>query len=237
MIYTLFMSAQQYLPSSDNDRVIWLNNMNAALPQFAGALGLSVADLQILNADAVYFAFMVQYQNDLRQHLQAITQFKNNTRSNSLQSNMGTLPVFMPPTPPPAVPAGIFNRVATLVLRIKRAPGYTAAIGQALNIIPPVVNFNPAAMTPELTGRLDAGRPQLRWKKGEADGVVIYVDRRDGNGFVQLVHTVKTAYIDAASLPANAFGATWDYKAIYFIGDDEVGNFSQVISINVFRTA
>jgi hypothetical protein len=228
----------QYLPTADADRVIWLNNFNAALPQYAAALGLTTAEVQTVSRDAAWFAYVFQLQNDARQYLQAMTQYKNSMRSNSLQTaNMPlpTLPTIG--TPPTPAPAGIFNRIATLVMRIKRAPGYSPAIGQALDIIPAETTFNPNDMAPDLSIRIDAGHPLLRWKKGEADGAAIYVDRRDGNGFALLVETVKTSYIDIAPLPANTFSASWDYKARYFIGDDEVGNFSPVISINVIRTA
>jgi hypothetical protein len=36
-------------------------------------------------------------------------------------------------------------------------------------------------------------------------------------------------------VPVNEFTATWDYKARYLVGDDEVGQFSPVISINVIK--
>ena len=140
-------------------------------------------------------------------------------------------------TPPSAVSSGIFNRLVLLVIRIKQSVAYTAAMGQDLGVIPPVQNFDPNAMQPALTLRLEAGFPLLEWKKGESDGVHLYVDRRDGNGFVLLVRTVKTAYIDTQPLPPNTFTASWDYKVRYLIGDDEVGAFSSVLSINVLRAS
>jgi hypothetical protein len=110
-------------------------------------------------------------------------------------------------------------------------------MGQDLNIIPPVIPFNPGNMLPNLTIRLESGHPLLKWKKGEADGLQLYVDRRDNNGFVPLAKVFRNTYLDVMEVPVNAFTATWDYKARYLIGDDEVGQFSPVISINVIRTA
>ena len=75
----------------------------------------------------------------------------------------------------------------------------------------------------------------LKWKKGESDGVNIYVDRHDNAGFVFLRRTVRNSYLDSAPLPPNTFSATWDYKIRYLIEDDEVGLFSSTISINVLR--
>lgn len=232
------MSSSSYLPVSDTDRVAWLNTFSNRIGQYAQSLGLTAAEITSVQHDAAMYAYVVQLYNLSQQYTLALSQLKKALRSSPVQSAAAAFPT--PPaigTAPPAVPNGIFNRIATLVGRIKQSPVYSQTMGEDLGIVIPTSTINPNDMTPNLTVRIDAGHPLLRWKKGEADGVVIYVDRRDGNGFVPLVHTVKTNYLDVAALPANNFAATWDYKARYFIGDDEVGNFSTVISINVIRTA
>lgn len=227
----------QYLPVADADRVIWLNNFSAALSQFSATFGLTAAELQSVQRDAAYFAYSVQLQNDARQYLQSLTQYKNSMRSGSAQAATVPLPVLPAiASPPPAVPPGIFSRVTTLVLRIKRATSYTTAIGQSLGVIAPVSTFDPNNAVPELTIRLDGGHPFLKWKKGEFDAMAVYVDRGDGNGFGLIRHTVKTGYLDVEPLPANTFSVNWSYRIKGMIGDDEVGQFSQVISINVIRT-
>lgn len=110
-------------------------------------------------------------------------------------------------------------------------------MGQDLGIIPYTTVVNPNDMIPNLSIRLDARHPLMKWTKGTSDGVQLYVDRRDNNGFVALSKVFRNTYLDTASLPAAAFTATWDYKARYLIGDDEVGQFSPVLSINVVKTA
>lgn len=127
--------------------------------------------------------------------------------------------------------------VVLLVARIKQNSAYSETMGQDLNVIPTVTLFNPNDMIPNLSIRLEAGHPLLKWKKGDADGVQLYVDRRDNEGFVTLAKVFRNTYLDIAIIPVNAFTATWDYKVRYMIGDDEVGQFSPVISINVIRTA
>src|SRR5690606_37030787 len=97
------------------------------------------------------------------------------------------LPVF-PATPaveaPPAlVGAGIFKRTAKLVQRIKNSSSYNDSIGQDLGIIASEETMNAFALKPELKVLLDAGRPLIKWKKGKASSLDIYVDRKDGHGF------------------------------------------------------
>lgn len=226
-----------YLPVSDADRVIWLNHFASRIGQYESDLELTSNDVDSVQADADMYAYVVTLFESSHQYWQALSNMKKQLRSSPQQIPMPAFPTPLgssyPPTP---VNSGIFNRIAMMVTRIKTHSAYTATMGQDLGIIAPVSTFNPNDMTPILSVRIDAGHPLLRWKKGEADGVHIYVDRRDGNGFTLLTRTVKTSYMDIAPLPANTFTVTWDYKARYLIGDDEVGQFSTVISINVIKT-
>lgn len=223
-----------FLPMSDADRAAWLTTFNTQIGQYAQQFGLTATDLATVQRDCTAFTQTVQYNDDVHQHARAVALFKKQLRNASQQIPVTAFPV--PPSPPTLTAgqaSGIFNRVVQLADRIRSHAAYTPAIGQSLGIVYPENNIDFNTIAPELTVRLDAGHPLLHWKKGPADGVAIYVDRRDGNGFVHLADTVKVAYLDTASLPTGTYSATWDYKIRYFIGDDEVGLFSVVISVNV----
>jgi hypothetical protein len=228
--------ATSYLPSSDADRTVWLNNFSNRLNQYRQTIGLTTAEVNSFVADAAMFAYIVQLNDAMSQYTLSLSSTRRTLRSASQQVPMASLPA-LPNigAAPAAVNSGIFNRVALLVNRIKQHAGYTAAMGQDLGIIAPVVPFNPGTMQPNLSIRLESGFPKLKWTKGEADGVKIYVDRHDNAGFVLVKQTVKSSFLDTAPLPANTYSVTWDYKAKYLIEDDEVGLFSQVLSINVLR--
>ena len=84
-----------------------------------------------------------------------------------------------------------------------------------------------------MTVSLDAGRPHIKCPKGNADAIDLYVDRKDGNGFVLIGRLLKLDYIDIASLPAATLVQEWDYKAIYVIGNNPVGLMSAVAGVVV----
>lgn len=227
----------KYIPATDADKVSWLNNLKVKLPQYAETLDVTEDEVTDVENAARMFEHVFLTLNAYKQTVQALTSLKNQLRSSLLQTLMSNLP--QPPyigDPPDLVNNGIFNRIPLLIARIKQHPNYTTAIGQDLDLIPAETPFNPNDMLPDLTVKLDAGHPLLRWKKGVADGVHIYVDRHDGNGFVLLARTVKNQYLDTSALPPNTFSVTWEYKVRYLFGDDEVGQFSQVISVNVLRS-
>jgi len=106
-------------------------------------------------------------------------------------------------------------------------------MGNDLGIIAATQIIDPLTMQPVLTVRLDAGRPHIKAVKGNADAIDLYVDRKDGNGFVLIARLLKLDYIDVVSLPANIALQEWDYKAMYVIGNNPVGLMSGVVSIVV----
>lgn len=228
--------SSSYLPSTETDRVIWLNNFSNRLSQYRQALGITTAEVNSYTADAAMFAYVIQLHDASSQYAQALSSIKRNLRSASQQVMMPALPTLPNIGAAPAsVNSGIFNRVVQLVARIKVHAAYTSAMGHDLGIVAPVVPFDPNTMQPNLKISLESGFPKLSWKKGEADGTKIYVDRRDNAGFVLLKQTVKNSCLDTEPLPANTYSVTWDYKARFLLEDDEVGVFSQTLSINVIR--
>jgi hypothetical protein len=235
-VLTFLTMNTSYLPVSDNDRALWLNNFSSRLGQYRVALGLTQSEVNSVIADADMFAYLVQLSEATRLYTQAVTNMKKQARTAPQQIALPALPA-LPNigNAPNTVNSGIFNRVTILVAIIKQHSAYSNTMGTDLGIVAPVTPFNPSTMTPDLNIRIESGFPLLRWKKGESDGVNIYVDRHDNNGFVLLRRTVRNSFLDAQPLPQNTYTATWDYKIRYLLEDDEVGNFSPVISINVFR--
>ena len=88
-------------------------------------------------------------------------------------------------------------------------------------------------LKPDLIIKLDAGRPRIKCAKGVADAIDLYVDRKDGTGFTLIGRLLKTDYIDTFNLPAATPLVDWDYKAMYVIGNDNVGLMSAIASILV----
>ena len=132
---------------------------------------------------------------------------------------------------PTAVAPGIFGRATALVARIKVAPGYTDAIGQALQIIGADQTVDVTTMKPILDVQLDAGQVDINWTKQGMDGIEIQVDR--GTGFVFLAIDTIPNYTDTQPMPAAGQSALWKYKAIYIQADQRVGHWSDVVSIPV----
>ena len=75
-------------------------------------------------------------------------------------------------------------------------------------------------------------RPQDTFEPPQdLDLLEIQVDRGDGKGFTLLTYDTTPGYNDTAPLPAAP--VKWTYKAIYRVGDAQVGVWSNPVSITV----
>lgn len=226
-----------YLSTTDQGKADFMDNLDNKIPSYTATLGLTPADVASIKADAAMFNYIMDMQEAYKTSKQDISKYKNALRDGPLGMSPNALPIA--PTLPPApalVNDGIFIRIYKLVARIKSAPAYTEAIGEALGIVGDEQVIDIPNMKPVLKSRLDSGRPLIIWKKGPAADVLdIYVDRKDGLGFVFLATDTQPDYLDTFPVPAGVTTAVWDYKAIYRIGDDTVGQFSEPIQVTVTR--
>ena len=223
------MTRDPFIPRTDDGKGPWLANFAAKLGTYAATIGVDPAEVASTIADNNFWQFVFGARNQWLAFAQDWTAYKNAARDGLPLGAMPTPPGF--PPAPPLVPTGIFPRAAALAGRIKKHPGYTDAIGQDLMIIGAEQTLDPQTLKPVLKLDLQAGKPNVGWKKQGMDGVEIWVDR--GNGFVFLAVDTVPDYLDTAPLPAAGASAIWKYKAIYRLGDEEVGQWSDIASISV----
>jgi hypothetical protein len=226
------MSKSYYLPSDDNGKAGWLNNLSGKLATYQAALGLTAADVASVTADAAFFTYALNAQIQVAAYSQQWTAYKNSARNGNAPALGAIPPAPVLPTPAPAMVApGIFGRATALVARIKTAPGYTDSIGQALQLIGADQTVDVNSLKPVLTAELDAGAVDIGWLKQGMDALELWVNR--GAGFVFLAVDSIPDYTDTAAMPAAGQSALWQYKGIYLQADQRVGQWSDVVSIPV----
>ena len=229
------MPNSKFIPASDNDKGIWMNNFSTKLGTYAANVGVTTAEVTATQKDALMFIYILTLQEIYKQTLQNITGYKGLLRhavgQQHLSATIPALPVLA--TPPSSVPEGVFDRVSKLATRIKASVNYTDNMGSDLGIVSSATTVDVDTMQPNISIKLDAGRPHLKWTKGYADALDLYVDRGDGAGFILLGRLMRNEFIDISSLPATKVIDEWHYKGIYVIADEPVGLYGQVSSITV----
>jgi hypothetical protein len=231
------MGNSKFIPSGDSDKVVWLNNFTTKMGLYSTQLGLTAAELSSLQKDNAYFTYLISMMEMYRQNLLNLSTYKNMLKHAVGQQHIGALPALPNMgTAPPSVPEGVFDRVSKLVTRVKASLNYTDGIGNDLGIIAPTQTIDLTTLQPVLKLNIDGDRPHIKCSKGYADAIDLYVDRKDGAGFVLIGRLTKTDYIDVVDLPANTVLAEWDYKARYVIANNVVGVMSAIASIVVKKS-
>ena len=223
-----------YTPTTDAGKVIFLNNLSVKAPNHAVTLDISPATLTSLQNDAAMFSYTIAAQEAEKTYKQELSAYKNVLRDGPGGGPMPPFPVQpILAAPPTAVHKDIFRRVGKEVAQFKVHNNYEESIGEDLGIVGDEETINIHNLKPVLKSRLEDGHPVIIWQKGVADSIDIYVDRKDGAGFVFLAKDSYPDYTDTFPLPAGVESAVWDYRAIYNIEDDHVGHLSDPITVTV----
>jgi len=230
------MTKRHYLPKDDLGKAAFLKNLALKLPGYAALFGITPDEVALVVNAAALFNHFMKSQEAFKTFNQANTAYKNIFRDGPVGTPLGALPVFPTlPISPTLCPAGIFTIIGKMMARLKAHPAYTEGMGENLSIVGDEQVIDIYNLKPMLTYRLDGERPLIIWKKGQADSINIYVDRKDGKGFVFLATDSYPDYLDTFPLPDGVVTVVWDYKGIYRIGDETVGQFSELIEVTVTR--
>jgi hypothetical protein len=239
------MKTNPFWPRSQPAQIIWLVNYLTKLPGYATALGLTTAQVNSAVADCLWLIYLLQnWLPETRSWGKSCTDALAEAQTGA-GSVAQVLPVFTPPplpgaaTPVPATVAvapGAQMRILALAQQIKDSGKCTAAIASNLGLVgSQQTGPDMTAISPNISVSLVAGQVFVKWSWGGnsayLDSCEIQVDRGDGKGFVFLTIDTTPGYTDTTPLPATL--AKWTYRAIYRVGDNQVGVWSAPASITV----
>jgi hypothetical protein len=232
------MPKSDFMPTDDNGKASLFVLFRDNVGQYLATLGIAATDPDIVQqaADATRFRAIVDFCGNMQNAAQGWTAEKNYERDGGDSAPAGQIVPVLPADFPVAVPAGIVRRFRELVKRLKAIKNYTPTIGQALGIegtvqTGPDLTILQAVLTLTIVG--NAVLIGWGWQGFSAflDMLEIQVDRNDGKGWVFLTYDTTPNYTDTALLPATP--TKWKYRAIYRVGDAQVGQWSNEVSVTV----
>jgi hypothetical protein len=227
------MAKSDYIKNRDAEFSNQLTTFKLNIGAYSTLLALTPAQITAQAADADYFAYTVACQEICAQCAQQWTAWRDLIREGGTPPVSGMPAGAVFPTVVTAVPPGIEARFRALVKQIKAHPAYNSGIGEALGI-EGSVHTGPdfSILKPQLSLELSGGLVLIRWSwlgySAYLDMVEILVDRGIGQGFVTLCQDTTPDYLDTT--PAPATPAKWTYKAIFRVGDQRVGQWSDEVS-------
>ena len=224
---------QDYIEDGDSAFSDQLLVFKDAVGPYVPTLGLTPAQVASQAGDANYFANLIATQTVIQNAASQWTTWKGLIRDGGSPPPTGAPVAPVLPAAVPVVAPGIEARFRALVRLIKALPTYNPSIGDALGIEGEEKggpDFD--ALKPEITASV-GGQVKIGWgwqgHSGELDLIEIHVDR--GSGYGLLTYDSTPNYFDTAAFPAAP--AKWTYKAIYRVGDSQVGQWSAEVSVTV----
>ena len=224
--------SKSYVEANDDAFVGQLRNFYLKLDKYKTDLGFSEEEVAEAKGDYLMWKYIVESDNAVEKSAHDFKESKNLFRygnGNEQNNALPTLPNI--DTPPVTVAVNIQLRFTQKAAKAKASSKYTSGIGKDLGIEVVQQTFDPSAGKPNLSVHLDAGYPVLEYKKGKFGGISIYKDT--GSGYVPLTKVFFNHYTDKSALPAQGTSQMWKYKAIYMYHDEEVGSYSDEVSIAV----
>lgn len=230
------MYRPSFIPRNNADLDVFLRNIIGKLPQYAAILNITQAEIAALTADSVMLTYYLTQLKWFEAAWEKRKAYGNIFIDGNIGEVLGSFPgLTAPAAAPPAVPAGLVKRIVNLIIKITHTASYNEYMGRDLGIVAPAKAKTAAKADskPILKIILEGGHPVIKWIKGVMDGVDLYVDRNDGKGFVLLYGCNGAKYKDLSPLPDSV--TTWIYKAVYKIGVEQIGSFSEPTSIAVIN--
>ncbi len=225
--------AIDFVKKNDLEFTAQLEQLADNLPTFLATLGLTPADQTLATDMANSMSYIVLRNNAVPGFAQSWTKLRDQVRSGIGGNVLQPFPA--PPdvsTPPATMLIDVEGQYRGLTSRIKSATGYTPGIGEALGIEAPkeVPDFN--TYKPVFTLELAALQVLIKWKKLQSQGINIY-KKIDSGSWFKLDFDGTPNYLDKSALPPAGATQQWSYRLRYVKGDEEIGEFSIDMTIQV----
>lgn len=225
------MERKYYAPRPNDLYAAWLRNLARKILNYKIKYGLTDDEVKFVLQYSLDFDYRLDASVQVERYSQQWTAYRNALRYGVPEGSQLQAPVAPTLSPvTPVVDPGAVAHVSNIVTRIKNNVAYSIADGQDLGIEGTEIIIDPNKLQPELKPFLGTGgRPGLAWKKGHADGLVIYKD--EGNGYRKYDTDIHPDYEDKAPFPAEP--SVWKYKCIYLYHGEETGQWSNELTFNV----
>ncbi|HEY8902031.1 MAG TPA: hypothetical protein VIM61_16595 [Chthoniobacterales bacterium] len=200
--------ATDFIPQSYANLSDWLANLAAKLPTNAPALGLDPAELTTLQAE------ITALQTPLADLL--AKQIALDAALGAFQQSQGDhLP-----------------RIRAAIRHLKTSPGYTAGIGEDLQVIGGGDSFDPETYKPTLSAEAFPSYVRLKGKKSGVQAMNLYVRLKGAAEWKLLVaRRSKFPFEDDSPLSVAGTPETREYRAVGVVDDEEIGQSSDIVSV------
>ena len=203
------MARQDYIPDPDANFLTWFQNFKTQFAALGATLGFTAGEIAADDADLTLAQGKLTTLTQKTAEKQAAASDKQTTFKD------------------------VKGRLRGRANRAKNAPAYTTTMGQQLGILGPEDTTDLTNEKPTLqASSINPGSVTIGFNKSISGGIRLESKRAAETAFAFLAIDTSSPYIDNRANGA-AGPETRQYRAQYILGDDPIGNFSDVLTVTV----
>lgn len=232
-----FQFMPSFIPQGNNERIAWSLNFEDKFLSIAPSVGFSTAEAEALVKDAIMMRFVIENGITAQAYSKASNSFKYDMLNGVENGASEPVMPLLNSTEPPAafVDSGIIDRLSKAMARVKTAAGYNDGIGDIL-LINGAEKESDISPFEKPLGKAYAMPNMVRidWTKGKFDGVIVEGQRGDETVWQRLDRDTRSPFDDERPNAVPGKPEERRYRLIYFLNDEIVGTYSDVIIVVTF---
>lgn len=222
-----------WLPVSQAQRLIWLQNFALKIALYVGTAGITASDVTLVGNWLATYQWILNRKEQIATVSQDLTAWFNIYADGPEGTALGafpTAPVY-PAVPPLFTPtAGMWIQLTRFVERTRNSAGFTQAMAEDLGVVPG--GSSPALGDPTFDAIAQPNSEvRLNWFKGSATGVIIESQRGSETTWTVLGTDTSSPYLDSRDALVAGQPEVRRYRIRYLVGDEAVGNYSAIVSV------
>lgn len=224
-------SRAYYLPRSEPALLVWFTNWATKIQIHGTLLGLSAPEKAQALTDLAVLTYCINVLAQYKNFLSEWVAYKDIMLYAPINTPVPAIPVApTAPTPIIGTLAAIVKRCQQINERIRPHPAMTEAIAEDLGIIGPEITL---LTKPENVAAVARPHSEVEttYSKGTFAGVAVYGKRGDETTWTLLAIDTNSPYIDTRPPLVAGQPETRTYRFRLYDGDEEVGDFSDEVSV------
>ena len=227
--------SSSYFPGSLGARADWYNNFAIQFETVAVLLGFTLSDITNVENDNLLMQFLVDANDQMNAVIDAARQFRTVMTEGVTGSPLPNWPTQFPGAPPlPLVPVGLFERLDSLVKRIRVSPAYSPEIGALLGIVPSKApETDPTEMQPDPKLSVEPGNVVIvEFTRGKSDGIELQMMLDNSGNWENAGKYPKSPVTINVPQSVQALPRAVQIRARFLIGNNAVGQYSEIDTIS-----
>ena len=196
-----------FIPPADDAKIIWLTNLRDTIDTYSATLGLSAGRVTQIKAWCNDLITQITATNTAKQAWLAAAATKATQETTSLAGLRGEIKQW------------------------KANPACTNAIEAAMKIVGSGSSFDPNTYKPKISGQAIGDHVQLKFGKGESDGVNFYWRKNGETVWKFLSRDTTSPYNDHTPLTTPGVPEVREYQAYGVLNDQQIGQPSDIVSV------